>query len=837
MGTSTCCGGVRIRICCAALLSIYGVGVALDAAEISLTVRSPDQVDRVAWPVTSGIPVAAGRLRPGEPVILRTVEGVAVPLQTEVLGFWPDGSIKWLLLDFQTDLQGGQVRTFVLQHGVGVAAPPQIESTVSLRHDHQGITIDTGVLKTMLNPARFRLLDRVWLDRDRDGRFGEQERMTGSEGAGIVLTTPDGQRFTADWTGAEMKIEQAGPLRACVRISGDHISRKGKRFRYVVRLHAYAGLPHLQLEYTFVNDFTDQTMTQVQGLDLVFAAPAAVVATGTLGGEIEGRSLFQVDDRRFEVDGQPAGRRAAGWAALACDRGGFAVGVRDFWQNWPKALTLEEAGKTSRLRIGILPDFPAGLYDTEDLKQECKLYYYLRNGVYTFKVGVARTHTLWATFFRGTLQRAALNQYFQAVDQPLLAQRTPEDVSQTRVLGAVPPADPNRYAGFDAWMNGFTQLHLEDVEVVREFGLLNYGDWFNVDWDSWGNLEYDTAHCFFMHYLRTGNRQCFARAAAGARHLVDVDIAHAVNEEVRGYGGSLNFLPGSIWCHTVGHTGGYYATYDGEKYQNEAPLVMKGAYQVGMSDTGHVWIEGVFDHYHLTGNRRSLEIALRACDVLASRMPTRYTDHLRGIGWPLNMMMAAHQATGQQKYLAAAKRNWEVLRKELDPERGWVVLLAYGHCNEASVAKRCRGQNTYMLALTLSALSRYHQVTRDPEVLAALSAGIDQMIRQCWSEEHQGFWLTSCDHLKHNPPPRVNSATMLSAAAFAHEYRETRNEEHRRIWLRSFQRCVEASLEQLRTKEQQGATGYSSMQMHFSPHGLPLFDGPPGADAGTGQRR
>ena len=199
--------------------------------------------------------------------------------------------------------------------------------------------------------------------------------------------------------------------------------------------------------------------------------------------------------------------------------------------------------------------------------------------------------------------------------------------------------------------------------------------------------------------------------------------------------------------------------------------------------------------------------------------------------------MAAYQATGQQKYLAAAKRNWEVLRKELDPERGWVVLLAYGHSNEAGGAKRCRGQNTYMLALTLSALARYHQVTRDPEVLVALSAGIDQMIRQCWSEEHQGFWLTSCDHLKHNPPPRVNSATMLSAAAFAHEYRETRNEEHRRIWLRSFQRCVEGSLEQLRTKEQQGATGYSSMQMHFSPHGLSLFDGPPAAGTETGKRR
>jgi hypothetical protein len=43
----------------------------------------------------------------------------------------------------------------------------------------------------------------------------------------------------------------------------------------------------------------------------------------------------------------------------------------------------------------------------------------------------------------------------------------------------------------------------------------------------------------------------------------------------------------------------------------------------------------------------------------------------------------------------------------------------------------------YMLGLTLTALVRYHRQTQDPEVLAALTAGIDQMIRETWSEEHK----------------------------------------------------------------------------------------------------
>ena len=114
MRSGRCNGRVTAHAVWGLLLGVFGLCLSLHATEILLVVRSPDQLNRVAWPVTSGIPVPQGRLQPGDSVILQTVEGVAVPLQTEVLGFWPDGSIKWLLLDFQTDLQGGQVRSFLL---------------------------------------------------------------------------------------------------------------------------------------------------------------------------------------------------------------------------------------------------------------------------------------------------------------------------------------------------------------------------------------------------------------------------------------------------------------------------------------------------------------------------------------------------------------------------------------------------------------------------------------------------------------------------------------------------------------------------------------------------
>ena len=792
----------------------------------NIIVRNPDAVVRHHWPVTSGVPISQGQFRMGDAASLTNEQGQIIPVQTEPLSYWPDHSVKWLLLDFQADLTELASQSFQLKYGKHAKVVP-LPSILTASKTRQGITLDTGVLKVNLDRHQFRLLDKVWLDQNGNHIYEDSERMTQSRAAGLTLSTPDGERFTGNWTTAEMEIEQSGPMRVCVRISGSHLNRSGKRFRYIVRLHAYRGLPHLKIMHTFIHDHRPETMTRVQDMTLSFTSAHRKSAKGLFGNGHTGNQLFQQDDQRYLVDGQPAGTQASGWAALVSESGGLAVGLRDFWENWPKGIRLvTQKEQPPQLHMDILPRFTNHPYHSQDIQEEAKLHYYLRDGVYTFKIGFAKTHELWATFFEKNKTPNQLNDFYQAIDKPLLAQRSSGDVFQTRVIGNTPPSNLTRFSGYDSWLQGFFQLHLDDREHVREYGLMNYGDWYNVNWDSWGNLEYDTGRCFFIQYLRSGDRRFFDRAAAAAKHLIDVDTTHAVNEDVRQFGGSYHFLPGSIWAHTVGHTGGYYATYDGEKYINEAPLVMKGPYQVGMSDTGHVWMGGAFDYYHLTGDRRAQEIAIQACDVLASRMPTRYTDHLRGIGWPMNMMLNAYESTGQKKYLEAARKNWHVLKEKLDHEKGWVVMLAYGHCNEPSTSGRCHGQNTYMLALTLSVLARFHQITDDPDVLRALSTGINQMIRQCYSKEHGTFWLTSCDHLKHNPPPATNSAVMLSARAFSHEYRHTGNRKHRDIWTRAFKKCMESCVQDLLDKKQQGATGYSSGMFLFTPFGLDLIDQP-----------
>ena len=151
-------------------------GVAMGGS-FDIIVRNPDAVVRHHWPVTSGVPIRQGQFRTGDPVSLTNEQGEIIPVQTEPLSYWPDHSVKWLLLDFQADVAAHARRSFQLIYGkhAKVASLPSILTVSKTR---QGITIDTGVLKVNLDQHQFRLLDKVWLDKNGNHIYEDSERMT-----------------------------------------------------------------------------------------------------------------------------------------------------------------------------------------------------------------------------------------------------------------------------------------------------------------------------------------------------------------------------------------------------------------------------------------------------------------------------------------------------------------------------------------------------------------------------------------------------------------------------------------------------------------------------------
>jgi hypothetical protein len=600
-----------------------------------------------------------------------------------------------------------------------------------------------------------------------------------------------------------MDIEQGGPLRGCVCIEGKHFSEEGEKFRYILRIHAFRGQPFLRLFYTFINDDQGSLMSKVREIRLSLAlsgAPGARrvnIHDGVLDERWNGahRKVLQVDETRYMVNGVSKAGRAPGWVALSGEKAGVAVGLHEFWQNWPKSIEVPDTGS---ITVGICPEIPKSAYAGRPTEEENKLSYYLRDGLYTFKVGAARTHEFWVNLFRGSANVQRLTSFFRAVEEPLLATCEPAYVSATKAAGEFPPADPQKFAGYDAWLSRALDAHLKRRDKEREYGMLNYGDWFGERKVNWGNLEYDLQHGLFLQYLRTGDRRFFARAEQAARHHIDVDVVHATNPHLKNPWGAPPEV-GDIWLHCLNHTGGYYD-------EKTSGLPVDRTYHMGHSTNyGHVWISGDLDYYYLTGDRRAREVALQVADTMARHCPTQYSDHIRGLGWPIILVLAAYDATLDKKYLDAATKCWEVLKKNFDWQKGWVVRLAKGHCLHDD--RSCYGNVPFMTGLTLCGLARYHRATGDPEVLKAISVGIDQMIRECWIEEAKAFRYTPCPLTKPTP------YTTLAAEAMAYEIALTGNKEHLRILREGLRAAIPKGSGQDHGKS-------LAQLIHFTPHAL-----------------
>lgn len=179
------------RIATSLLLIIFLTANATSHANTVLTkIRLQDHsgAHRTAWPITGGIPLPKGMLRDISKVGL-----LETPCQTRVLSRWSDGSIKWALLDFQTDMAAGQTKRLTVIKGDPAPATGNV-----VTENTDGITVDTGALKFSVSKNAFSFIREAWFDTNRDGDYNDPGEQ--------VITADAGQRFFFD-------VQQTPPQR------------------------------------------------------------------------------------------------------------------------------------------------------------------------------------------------------------------------------------------------------------------------------------------------------------------------------------------------------------------------------------------------------------------------------------------------------------------------------------------------------------------------------------------------------------------------------------------------------------------------------------------------
>ncbi|MCI2238237.1 hypothetical protein MO973_28070 [Paenibacillus sp. TRM 82003] len=353
----------------------------------------------LAGGTTWGVPWPRGALAPDQQFSLTTASGDAVPVQTWPTGWWPDGSVKWTAHASSSAAPRGE------GYRLAPGTPQAPARPLTVRTSGGAVTVDTGVVRVAFardGDELVKSIERGGTVIARNGRLvASRQDEPSTEGAKKV-----GSESSAGVV-ESVEVEQDGPVRAVVKVTGKH-GRGGKGWLpFVVRFYLYAGSDAVRLVHSVVFD-GDAEKDFINGLGVRFTVPVrgelhdrhvrfagqdeGVLAEAVRGitglrrdpgaavqqAQYEGRatpptdtwdervtsrlqwipafgdySLHQLNAHGFEVHKRTGkgrswikvdgGGRARGLGYVGSPTGGLAFGMRNFWQLHPTELEVSGA--------------------------------------------------------------------------------------------------------------------------------------------------------------------------------------------------------------------------------------------------------------------------------------------------------------------------------------------------------------------------------------------------------------------------------------------------------------------------------------------------------------
>lgn len=649
-------------------------------------------------PVTFGIPLPRGLADSTEQLCVVTEEGELIPAQMEVTATWdgPTGSIRWLLLSM--NVQKGQ--SYALEYGREARTdnlPDQ--QKVRVEDGAEVIAVTTGPMRAEVSKVRPTILDAVFLDVNGDGRFSEDEAIVTPAAAAAhlpVVIDSRGSRYIAGGAEAGLKVEMVrqGPMEVAIRREGWYVAEEdGKRFaQFITYTYFYGEQAAVRHDHTFVVAF-DSTKHQVRDIRLSLplatgAGAQAEFATNTsAGGDVVAVdagtfpvSLLQKAHNQWELvsplalanhfqpvgEGVPPaqtiakGERAGGWFGLADERWGAYAGWRDFWQQYPGELEVENGVLHLHLwssRGGSVLDFTPSAIMGEQYPGDRIFYEWLYAGgldSWTQAYGVGKTHNIWFNFFsnKGSFNKGSSEQKEAAaqltrawINMPVLASAPPEWNVATEAFGRVHPEDRARFPELEAALDALLQRKLWLRERYEQYGWIDYGDAYyrrnsdQVLWRRWASMFYGWPNVAPLMYLRSGRRDAWDYHRVNTKHIIDIDIGHLDSKE--------------------------FGKRKGGRYGGDGGIVHYAADQYGLSPDSH--IRFMYFDYYINGNLRAWEVAdYYAQQQYEQLYPSRAVRQYLGrtSGGTLRFFCEAYEATWKPEYLRAMRDVAETFYQE-----------------------------------------------------------------------------------------------------------------------------------------------------------------------------
>jgi len=240
------------------------------AVEISVPIH---WLGETASPLSAGasfgVPWPRGAVKATQTFALTRGDGRSLPIQSWPLAFWPDGSVKWTGVATALDAEAvGDIRLTAAAAG----APANNTAKVTVRSSDSVYEIDTGRLRARLSKSGGNLIDSLLIDGREVARDGRLVCVLQQGPDGNPDDTPARESYRSRVD--RVTLEQSGPVRAVVKIEGQHVGVKSSRawLPFVVRLYFYAGVDSVRMVHSFVYD-GDESQDFIRGLGVVFSVP------------------------------------------------------------------------------------------------------------------------------------------------------------------------------------------------------------------------------------------------------------------------------------------------------------------------------------------------------------------------------------------------------------------------------------------------------------------------------------------------------------------------------------------------------------------------------------
>jgi hypothetical protein len=676
--------------------------------DILLEADGPNAVRR-GEPVTCGLPWPRGSLQDPGQLVMRDAAGTRVPLQARVLDRWPDGSVRWALLDWLADADGPTA--YHVEVGRADDAAPDTALTVT--RDGAAVVIDTGAACFEMRPGA----DFPFASVAPAGRPAETvtprltiEALNGVSGVARVRT---------------VSVEESGPVRCRVRIDCGGVGRTPAELGEVFAdLHFTAGSATVRMHVTLRNprravhtgglwDLGDAGSLLLRDVTLAVPLPGGAMGSVRISPEVGAayeavagdlelyqdssggenwRSHNHLDRRRvvptrfrgyrLRAGGdEREGLRATPAVAVGAGGAARAVAVPQFWENFPKAV--EALGDTLLVRL-----FPGQ-----------------SDGGHELQGGEQKTHVVHIAFGPDGVTDGPLDW----CRRPLVPHAPPAWYAASGALPYLTPKADDPNAGYlalaDLAVEG-PDTFAAKREVIDEYGWRHFGDIYGdheavfarggPPLTSHYNNQYDVVNGFAQQFLRSGDRRWFGPLRDLAAHVIDIDVYHTSRDRTA-------YNRGLFW-----HTYHYVDADTGTHRSYPARAGVCG----GGPSCEHNYTSGLVLYHFLTGDPLARETALDSARWVididdGAQTPLRwlaggrtgfasssgnplYHGPGRGVGNSLNALVDGHRLTGDPRFLAKAD---ELIRRSthpaddiarldlLDAERRWyytVYLQALG---------------------------------------------------------------------------------------------------------------------------------------------------------------